>query len=68
MVLTASAEPTNVHYSVDPSGKTVMDLSFVSEPFGLPAADGYGWALFQAGESIGPDKRYLLSRKLGWGM
>ena len=65
---TAVDEPKNVHYSVDPSGKTVMDLSFASEPLGLPASDGYGWPQFQAGESIGPENRYLLSRKLGWGM
>jgi hypothetical protein len=65
---TAVDEPKNVHYSVDPSGKTVMDLSFASEPLGLPALEGYGWPQFQAGESIGPEKRYLLSRKLGWGM
>ena len=65
---TAVDEPKNVHYSVDPSGKTVMDLSFASEPLGLPASDGYGWPQFQAGESIGPEKCYLLSRKLGWGM
>ncbi len=66
--LIAVDEPKNVHYSADPSGKTVVDLSFVSEPLGLPASDGYGWPQFRAGESIGPEKRYLLSRKLGWGM
>jgi hypothetical protein len=61
-------EPTNQHFSIDPEGKQVVDLSFVSEPLGLPAADGYGWAQFEFGDQIGPDNRYAITRKLGWGM
>ncbi|KAJ7178159.1 kinase-like protein [Mycena filopes] len=34
----------------------------------MPAADGYGWAQFDFGDSIGPDQRYTIMRKLGWGM
>jgi hypothetical protein len=61
-------ETTNQRLSVDPEGKQVVDLSFVSEPLGLPAADGYGWAQFEFGDQIGPDNRYTITRKLGWGM
>ncbi|TDL19552.1 kinase-like protein [Rickenella mellea] len=58
----------NQHFSVDPEGKEVFDLVFVSEALGMPAADGYGWAQFEFGEHIGQDNRYTITRKLGWGM
>ncbi|KAF8531902.1 kinase-like protein [Gautieria morchelliformis] len=32
--------PTNQHFSVDPTGKPVVDLTFVKEPLGLPAEEG----------------------------
>jgi len=57
----------NLHFSVDPEGKQVVDLIFASEALGVPAADGYGWAQFEFGDRIGEDKRYTISRKLGWG-
>ena len=58
-------EPTNQHPPADPEGGQVAYLSFFSEPLGLPAADGYGWAQFEFGDQIG---RYTIARKLGWGM
>ncbi len=70
-VTTPDPEPTNQHFSVDPEGRECVDLTFASEPLGLPAAEGYGWAQFEFGESIGPEdnpERYTILRKLGWGM
>ena len=55
----------NIRYSVGPDGKSVFDLDFVEEPLGMPASDKYGWPQFEFGESIGPDNRYVLTRKLG---
>jgi hypothetical protein len=61
-------KPTNQHISVGPDGKVNVDLTFVEEPLGMPASDGYGWPPFEFGEKLGPEKRYTIVRKLGWGM
>ena len=58
---------TNLHFSVDPEGKQIIDLIFASEALGMPAADGYGWAQLEFGDQIGGDDRYTIVRKLGWG-
>ncbi|KAJ6555185.1 kinase-like domain-containing protein [Mycena vulgaris] len=58
----------NQHWSVDPEGKRVVDFSFVEEPLGMPAEIGYGFAHFEFGELVGPEGRYKVARKLGWGM
>ncbi|KDR71809.1 hypothetical protein GALMADRAFT_143593 [Galerina marginata CBS 339.88] len=63
-----SGAPTNQHFSVGPDGKPCVDLTFIEEPLGMPGSDGYGWPQFAFGEAIGPDKRYTIVRKLGWGM
>ncbi|KZT00297.1 kinase-like protein [Laetiporus sulphureus 93-53] len=34
----------------------------------MPAERGYGWARFDFGDRIGPNERYTIMRKLGWGM
>jgi hypothetical protein len=69
MASAAAIEPTNKHISVDPvTGQSCYDLSYEEEPLGAAASDGYGFAQFKVGEVIGPDQRYLLARKLGWGM
>jgi len=53
-----------------PKGRSMslVDLTFVEEPLGMPASDGYGWPRFEFGEKLGPEKRYTIVRKLGWGM
>ena len=56
----------NLHFSVDPEGKQVVDLNFTSEALGMPATDGCGWAQLGFGDQIGED-RYTIIRKLGWG-
>ncbi|KAJ7761461.1 kinase-like protein [Mycena olivaceomarginata] len=66
--MSTSTEPMNQRLSVDPEGKTVVDLTFASEALGMPAAQGYGWAQFEFGDSVGIDQRYTILRKLGWGM
>jgi hypothetical protein len=68
MSSTTQVELTNQHFSVDPEGKQVVDLTFASEALGIPTADGYGWAQFEFGDQIGPGNRYIIARKLGWGM
>ena len=62
------SEAANQHFSVDLDGKPVVDLTFASEPLGMPAEDGYGWPYIEAGQFIGPENRYQICRKLGWGM
>ncbi|TFK33318.1 kinase-like domain-containing protein [Crucibulum laeve] len=64
----ATAKPTNQHFSVGPHGKECVDLTFVEEPLGLPAEGGYGWPQLNFSEAVGPDNRYVILRKLGWGM
>lgn len=59
---------TNHHVSVTEDGQTFVDLEFVEEPLGMPASEGYGWPNLEFGEAIGPDNRYDIVRKLGWGM
>ncbi|KAK7053151.1 hypothetical protein VNI00_003770 [Paramarasmius palmivorus] len=63
----ASVQPTNRHFSVGPDGNPVYDLHFASEALGMPASMGYGWANLDFGQRIGPDGRYIIERKLGWG-
>lgn len=65
--MTPSVKPAQ-HFSLDAEGNEVVDLSFVSEPLGMPASDGYGWPQLEFGECIGPGNRYKIARKLGWGM
>jgi len=60
--------PTNRHFYLDAEGKEVFDLTFVSEPLGLPASRAYGFTQLEFGERIGPEARYTIARKLGWGM
>jgi len=33
----------------------------------MSASDRYGWPQFEFGKGIGPDERYDIVRKLGWG-
>lgn len=68
---TSSTPLSNQHFSVGPDGQPVVDLSFASEPIGMPATSGYGWPMFVHNQMIGPQdasQRYTLRRKLGWGM
>jgi len=65
---TQPASLSNKHESVDAEGVTQVDLSFVEEPLGLTLDQGYGFPRFQFGDVIGPDRRYNIVRKLGWGM
>ncbi|ESK85798.1 serine threonine-protein kinase srpk2 [Moniliophthora roreri MCA 2997] len=65
---TSFVQPTSQHFSVGPDGRKVYDLHFASEALGMPASMGYGWANLDFGQKIGPDGRYTIERKLGWGM
>ncbi|KAJ6569241.1 kinase-like domain-containing protein [Mycena capillaripes] len=45
-----------------------VELTFVEEPLGLRADQGYGYLQVDFGQRIGPNGRYEILRKLGWGM
>lgn len=55
----------NQHWTVDPDGKKIVDFSFVEGPFGMPAKTGYGSPILDFRDSLGPDMRYKVVRKLG---
>jgi len=64
-----AAEPSNKRLSVDAErGVTYVDLSFIEEPLGLSREQGYGFPRLEFGDTIGPERRYRIVRKLGWGM
>jgi len=52
---------------VDPKSKGFVELEFVEEPLGVMAEQGHGYIRTEFGDEIGPDKRYKVVRKLGWG-
>ena len=59
---------SNKHVSVNPKGIELVDQEFVEEPLGLTAEQGHGFIRIEFGDAIGPDMRYKVVRKLGWGM
>lgn len=44
-----------------------VHLEFVEEPLGVTAEQGEGYLQVDFGERIGPDNRFEILRKLGWG-
>ena len=64
----AAPRSSNKHVSVNPEGIELVDLEFVEEPLGVTAEQGHGFIQIEFGDAIGPDKRYKIVRKLGWGM
>lgn len=58
---------TNHHIYAGADGEQSVDLEFASEPLGLPATEGYGWPVLEFGQALGPDNRFVIARKLGWG-
>ena len=64
----AAPRSSNKHVSVNPEGIELIDLEFVEEPLGVTAEQGHGFIRVEFGDAIGPDKRYKIVRKLGWGM
>lgn len=63
-----ASRPSNKHLSVDAEGNTHVDLEFIEEPLGISAEQGHGFLRVEFGDAIGPDRRYRIVRKLGWGM
>ena len=59
---------SNKHVSVNPEGIELVDLEFAEEPLGVTAEQGHGFIRIEFGDAMGPDKRYKVVRKLGWGM
>ena len=64
----AAPRSSNKHVSVNPEGIELVDLEFVEEPLGVTAEQGHGYLWIEFGDVIGPDGRYKIIRKLGWGM
>jgi hypothetical protein len=64
----AAPRSSNKHVSVSPEGIELVDLEFVEEPLGVTAEQGHGFIRIEFGDAIGPEKRYKVVRKLGWGM
>ncbi|KAK7450132.1 hypothetical protein VKT23_013014 [Stygiomarasmius scandens] len=46
----------------------VAEFKFESEPLGMPAASGQGYPYLEFGQAVGDDGRYVIRRKLGWGL
>lgn len=63
IVRTLSGTPTYQDTSVK-----YRELNFFEEPLGLSVDQGYGYLQVDFGERIGPNSRYEILRKLGWGM
>lgn len=59
---------SNKHVSVEEEGIEKIRLEFVEEPLGVTAEQGHGYLRVNFGDTIGPDNRYKITRKLGWGM
>ena len=60
-------QPSERHISVDPEEITRSYLNFIEEPLGFRTEQGHGFIRIQFGDTIGPDHRYKVVRKLGWG-
>jgi hypothetical protein len=65
----AAAKPTSSARTApsDFADPALGKLKFIEEPLGVHAEQGYGYPRFEFGESIGPDHRFKLLRKLGFG-
>lgn len=61
----AATKPPQIRNNFD--DPKLGDLKFIEEPLGVTAENGYGFPRFEFGESIGPDLRFKLLRKLGFG-
>ena len=64
----APPRSSNKHVSVNAEGINEVDLEFVEEPLGVTAEQGHGFIRIEFSDAIGPDGRYKVVRKLGWGM
>ena len=56
--------------NMNPSANEKQDIprfTFSEEPLGLPASEGFGWFQGGPGLTLGPDCRFTLQAKLGFG-
>ncbi len=66
--IATNTQAANERISVGPDGVVHRTLTFVEEPLGMSAEEGYGWPQLEFNQVIGPENRYVICRKLGWGM
>ncbi|KAF8077002.1 kinase-like domain-containing protein [Lyophyllum atratum] len=59
---------SNKQTSVDPASDQPVNRDFAEEPLGVTAEQGHGYLRVDFCEVIGPDGRYKVVRKLGWGV
>jgi hypothetical protein len=50
------------------SSANVEDNQFIEEPLEVSMDEGHGFLKIEFGDTMGPDHRYRIVRKLGWGM
>lgn len=62
-----SEMPPGTTYELTRDNGETFELSFVEEPLGIGKDVGYGYVDLQFGERIGPEGRYEILRKLGYG-
>src|SRR5882672_6037524 len=60
----ATPRSSNKHVSVNAEGIELVDLEVVEEPLGVTGEQGHGFLRIEFGDSIGPDERYRVVRKL----
>ena len=51
----------------DPGAQDIPHFTFSEEPLGLPASEGFGYFQGGPGLTLGPDCRFKLQAKLGFG-
>jgi hypothetical protein len=61
---TQASRPSNKHLSANVEG----NLKFIEEPLEVSMDEGHGFLRIEFGDTMGPDHRYRVVRKLGWGM
>jgi hypothetical protein len=63
-----STQPRSQPPTGHPEGIEPIDIKHVEEPLGATTEQGHGYLWIEFGDAIGPDRRYKIIRKLGWGM
>jgi hypothetical protein len=63
-----STQPRSQPPTGHPEGIEPIDIKHVEESLGATTEQGHGYLWIEFGDTIGPHGRYIIIRKLGWGM